>query len=661
MAVATTRDAWLEANQRSMAAAVARVRDALRRHAARGRGADSPSEVFASPPQPAEAEIGSSGGAFALDTVCGAFGLTPFERDVLVLCAAMELDASVPSLCAEAQGNPRYAFPTFGLTLAALPGAHWSAISPESPLRRWRLIHMGDGQTLTSSPLRVDERVLHYLTGVPHLDERLRGLVDRVAIPSALAVSHQALADSISESLAEAATGAWQIIQLCGADQLGCRGVVARACERLSRPLFAMRAANLPSSPYEREALARIWEREAALAGSVLLLDCEDGERESLEAATEFVDGVLAPVVVSGNEPLRLRRCQSARFDLLRPGADEQSDIWRASLGSVAERVNGRLNAIVDQFNLTPDRIRTASAQVVAQARWAPPESLGSALWAACRVQARPNLENLAQRITPSARWDDLVLPAAHKAILKTLRIHVRERARVYRQWGFAARYSRGLGISALFAGASGTGKTMAAEVLAGELELDLYRIDLSAVVSKYIGETEKNLRRVFDAPEAGGAILLFDEADALFGKRSEVKDSHDRHANIEISYLLQRMESYRGLAILTTNMKSALDSAFLRRIRFIVDFPFPDARMREKIWEGVFPTETPLGSVNFKQLARLNIAGGNIRNIAMNAAFLAASENEPVQMSHLLMAARTEYAKIEKPLTDAEFKGWAT
>ncbi len=231
----------------------------------------------------------------------------------------------------------------------------------------------------------------------------------------------------------------------------------------------------------------------------------------------------------------------------------------------------------------------------------------------------------------------------------------------MYRQWGFAARYSRGLGISALFAGASGTGKTMAAEVLAGELELDLYRIDLSAVVSKYIGETEKNLRRVFDAAEAGGAILLFDEADALFGKRSEVKDSHDRYANIEISYLLQRMEAYRGLAILTTNMKSALDSAFLRRIRFIVDFPFPDARMREKIWEGVFPTETPLGSVNFKQLARLNIAGGNIRNIAMNAAFLAASENEPVQMSHLLMAARTEYAKIEKPLTDAEFKGWAT
>ena len=210
---------------------------------------------------------------------------------------------------------------------------------------------------------------------------------------------------------------------------------------------------------------------------------------------------------------------------------------------------------------------------------------------------------------------------------------------------------SRGLGITALFAGPSGTGKTLAAEVIARELRLDLYRIDLSAVVSKYIGETEKNLRRVFDAAEEGGAVLLFDEADALFGKRSEVKDSHDRYANIEVSYLLQRMEAYRGLAILTTNMKHALDPAFQRRIRFVVQFPFPDPTARAEIWRGAFPSATPVGNLDLAWLASLDVTGGSIRNIAIGAAFLAAEAGEPVGMTHLLAAARSECAKLDRPL----------
>jgi SpoVK/Ycf46/Vps4 family AAA+-type ATPase len=280
-------------------------------------------------------------------------------------------------------------------------------------------------------------------------------------------------------------------------------------------------------------------------------------------------------------------------------------------------------------------------------------------LWEACRAQSRPRLDDLAQRIEPAAGWEDLVLPAPQRQILRDVAAHLRQRVRVYESWGFATKGARGLGISALFAGASGTGKTMAAEVLSDELRLDLYRIDLSQVVSKYIGETEKNLRRVFDAAEEGGAILLFDEADALFGKRSEVKDSHDRYANIEVSYLLQRMESYRGLAILTTNMKNALDTAFLRRIRFIVQFPFPDATQRAEIWRRIFPPETPTEGLDTDKLARLNVAGGNIRNIALNAAFLAADAGEPVGMAHLLRAARSEYGKLEKPLTGAEIGGW--
>src|SRR5262249_12479790 len=215
-------------------------------------------------------------------------------------------------------------------------------------------------------------------------------------------------------------------------------------------------------------------------------------------------------------------------------------------------------------------------------------------VWDACRSLARPRLEDLAQRIAPCATWNDLVLPDAQTKTLRQLTRQVRHRMKVYEAWGFAARGRRGLGMSALFTGASGTGKTMAAEVLARDLRLDLYRIDLSAVVSKYIGETEKNLKQVFDAAEEGGVILLFDEADALVGKRSNVKDSHDRYANIEVGYLLQKMEAYQGLAILTTNLKSAMDTSFQRRLRFTVNFPFPDANQREAIWRRVFPEAPP-------------------------------------------------------------------
>jgi SpoVK/Ycf46/Vps4 family AAA+-type ATPase len=265
----------------------------------------------------------------------------------------------------------------------------------------------------------------------------------------------------------------------------------------------------------------------------------------------------------------------------------------------------------------------------------------------------------MAERIIPSATWDDLILPEPQVEMLHQLVSQSRHRMVVYENWGFADKGRRGLGLCALFSGPSGTGKTLAAEVLAHELKLDLYRIDLSAVVSKYIGETEKNLKQVFDAAECGGVILLFDEADALFGKRAEVKDSHDRYANIEVGYLLQRMESFQGLAILTTNFKSSLDKAFQRRLRFAVEFPFPDAAHRRAIWERVFPTQTPTYELRPERLAALNVSGGNIRNIALNAAFLAAEERQPVGMAHILKAAQMEAIKIERPIADTEVRGW--
>jgi SpoVK/Ycf46/Vps4 family AAA+-type ATPase len=275
-------------------------------------------------------------------------------------------------------------------------------------------------------------------------------------------------------------------------------------------------------------------------------------------------------------------------------------------------------------------------------------------VWEFCLLRTRPRLDTLAQRIDARATWEDIVLPEREIALLREIAAQVTQRSQVYDGWGFRQKMNRGFGISVLFAGESGTGKTMAAEVLANELQLNLYRIDLSAVVSKYIGETEKNLRRLFDAAEEGGAILFFDEADALFGKRSEVKDSHDRYANIEINYLLQRMEGYRGLAVLATNLKSALDRAFLRRLRFVVNFPFPGHAERLAIWQKVFPQQTPSEGLDYGYLARLNLTGGSIHNVAINAAFRAAGAGESLTMPHVLEAARTEFYKLEQPVDEA-------
>jgi ATPase family associated with various cellular activities (AAA) len=388
-----------------------------------------------------------------------------------------------------------------------------------------------------------------------------------------------------------------------------------------------------------------------------LLLDCDhldqiDTQRES--ALAHLLESLELPLIVTGRDRRRQRQRSIITFEIHHPTTEEQRFLWQQSLNTLPADFTAKIPTLVSHFNLGSTAIQTACLQAQNVAEPTP-----QLLWEACRVQARPRLDELSQRIDSSADWTDLILPEQEQRVLQEVATHVKQRSHVYENWGFGSKSKRGLGISALFAGASGTGKTMAAEVLAKALQLDVYRIDLSSVVSKYIGETEKNLRRVFDAAEGGGVILLFDEADALFGKRGEVKDSHDRYANMEVGYLLQRMESYRGLAILTTNLKGSIDQAFLRRIRFVVQFPFPDAAQRAEIWRRSFPAQTPVENLDFAKLAKLNVAGGNIRSIVLNAAFLAAAAGEAIGMSHLLQAARSEYLKLERPLTDSEIKGW--
>ena len=443
------------------------------------------------------------------------------------------------------------------------------------------------------------------------------------------------------------------MVQLLGDDAAGQRDVAAAAAHHRGLQLQLLRAADIPTNVHEADALAVLWHREAALLGGALLIE---HDADAAPMAARLAERIGGLVFIAAPQPLSIAR-PVLRFGVNRPGAAEQKELWAQALGSEAARLNGALDGVASQFRLSAETILRTAATL----RGALPSETAPdvALWQACRLSVRSRLDDLAQRVEPVATWDDLVLPEPQLATLRQIAAHVRQRLRVYDDWGFAGKCTRGLGISALFSGESGTGKTMAAEVLANELHLDLYRIDLASTVSKYIGETEKNLHRVFDAAEDSGAILLFDEADALFGKRSEVKDSHDRYANIEVSYLLQRMETYRGLAILTTNLRAALDSAFQRRLRFAVQFPFPDQAQRERIWRGIFPAAAPVEAIDHAKLAHLNVAGGSIRNIALNAAFLAADTRAALSMAHLLQAARSDAAKRERPFSDAETRGW--
>ncbi|MEK7258037.1 MAG: ATP-binding protein, partial [Bacteroidota bacterium] len=431
---------------------------------------------------------------------------------------------------------------------------------------------------------------------------------------------------------------------------------------------FKLSVLSLPTGTKEAAELARWWNRESALNASALYLDCskiDAQDKQRWQPVLTLVENVHSILITGGSTvelPEQAKRPKLV-FEVPKPNFEEQLSLWKLAFGK--ELPTGLVNEfgkIATQFDLGAKTIAAIVGEL--KPRLSLPAkkqsdeatcSLGRLLWETCLDQTRPKLDGLAQKIEAVATWKDIVLPAEQVSSLEEMADQVKNRKKVYQEFGMEKTSARGLGISALFVGESGTGKTMASEVLANELQLDLYRIDLSQVVNKYIGETEKNLKLIFDAAEEGGSILLFDEADALFGKRSEVKDSHDRYSNIEVSYLLQRMESYKGLAILTTNMKSALDPAFLRRIRFHILFPHPDVKSREEIWRRVFPDQAPTENIDFEKLARLNLPGGNIRNIAINAAFLAAEENSPIRMAHLFQAARSEYRKLEKSFTISE------
>ena len=646
--------AWLEANQCALAAEIAQMRALLAHHV---------QQVEPQPQSQSQQPPGGEGNS-ALDIASARLGLSSFERRIVVLCAAIELEPGFAALCAQAHGDPARAYPSFGLALAAFDDAHWSALAPSGPLRRWGLVELARAGSVTQAPLRIDEAFLHELAGVSELDTRIDGCVSPVDVSAVLAPTHARLAREVAQVLAvPGPQGSTPVVQLTGNDRVGQRQVAAQAFAQLGFGTWALDVSMLNGAAEDLEARARAWEREALLRGAALFIDTHDlAEPHGREGLARFVERFATPVALGTRFPLRCAQRPMYLFDVARLPRAEQCELWGTALGgTLADGVppdatlRAAIERVTTQFDFDALAIATAARRARAATDDAP---LAQRLWRAARVGGRNELAALAQRLDRRADWAELVLPEEPIGTLHDIVAHARHRSLVEDEWG-VGRGDGGLGIAALFHGPSGTGKTMAAEVLGSAMELDVFRVDLSQLVSKYIGETEKNLSRVFDAAEASGAILLFDECDAIFGRRGEVERGQDRYANLEVSYLLQRMESYRGISILTTNLRGAIDPAFMRRLRFVVGFPFPDYTQRIAIWQRLLGSGIPVGQIDFTQLARLHVAGGSIRNIVVSAAFLAANEANAVSMRLLRRAALAECAKLERAPSEVEIGGW--
>jgi SpoVK/Ycf46/Vps4 family AAA+-type ATPase len=616
------------------------------------------------PGEPLGVQVGRQderGGALA--ALGSAFGLSGFDLDLLLIALAPEVDLRYERIYAYLQDDVARRRPTVDLALSLLCGsageklARRAHLAPHAPLVRHSLVDVfadgGPAAPLLARPLAADGQIVSALLGVGGLDPRCAEFT-ALSWPrrefTELSVDRHAL-DRVQTALA---AGAPLRIAFHGRDGSGQLPIAEAVASAMSIPLVAADVRRLATEPDARRAL-RVVFRERWLRGAVLFLDSVDALDASDALATELAADAGVVVLASPEPwrpPLPVASAALGLVDVALPPPDEDARRHAWAVTGV-ELPPDDLDALAERFVLTESQIREAVATAYSSGIGATRESL----FAAARAQSAQRLGNLARKLEPSATWDDLVVPAEVSTQLRELTSWVTHRRRVLGDWGFARRLSRGRGATALFAGAAGTGKTLAAEVVAAELGLDLYRIDLSGVVSKYIGETEKNLDRIFRAAEDANAVLFFDEADALFGKRSEVQDSHDRYANIEISYLLQKMEEHEGVAILATNLRENLDQAFTRRLAFIVTFPFPEEEERRRIWEIVWPAETPLADdLDFDALAAGHrLSGGQIKNAALAAAYRAAANGGEVTREHVDAALRREYEKLGRAPRELE------
>jgi hypothetical protein len=617
-----------------------------------------------------------------ISTLQKAFGLSAFDLKCLLLCLAPAVDLRFERFYAYLQDDVTRRLPCVDLVLNLLCNSWQEALetrerfSPRSPLRRFALIQLVDepsrpGELLLSRSLRLDERIADFLLGSDEIDARLRDFAlcetaseatDGMPVNSETEVERDAIAAYVSASSCTVVVYVW------GAAGSGRSGRALAICRALGYPMLRVRIERMLGSSGGLPGLALVL-REAHLRDAAIYFDgfdllLADDKAVIREQLLRAIEGFGPCVFLSGSEcwhpAAEMEACEFLSLECKPLDHAERIALWTAHLHSaIAPQLD--LSELASKFRFNAGQIAAAAktAGQIARSRSPQHAAIGVGdVYGACRIQARGHLGKLGRRVDPRHTWADIVLPDDRARHLREICNCVKYRPVVFEQWGFDRKLSLGKGLNMLFAGPSGTGKTMAAEIMGAEVGLDVYKIDLSSIVSKYIGETEKNLARIFAEAELSNAILFFDEADSLFGKRTEVRDSHDRYANIEVNYLLQKMEEHEGVVILATNFRKNMDDAFVRRLHFTVDFPVPCEADRRRIWQKIWPSETPLASdVDLDFMARrFEFPGGNIRNVALAAAFLAAADGGVVTLAHLLYGTRREYQKMGKVVHHSEF-----
>ena len=591
------------------------------------------------------------------------FELSEFEFSLVVFAAAREIEINLPPLCAKAHQNDNLPYPTLHLALSIFSSSDWAVYSPSSKIFAWQLLRSTqiNGVNRAFLPFEIDPRIMSYLLGLNTIDSRLKSYI-KLLTPlmikplQSLVEQGEFISDSVKETKQSNSK-----IQLCGKDEMISTEISYHIGQFFSTDVYTIPLFLLPADKEEVRRFIFLWQRENQLRKLFLLIDCYQSfgeisvEQKNLAA---ILNRLHSPLIILTRE--RGAFSGFFTFDIFPLTTSQQKNAWFNRLNTKYPYVESSIDEIIGNFKLNPleiDIVVSKALKICGDNK----KELGQIIWDTCKIESRPQLDELATRIEAKTNWDNLILPEKEKESLREMVERIRYKTYVYNQPNFSSRTERGRGVNALFWGNPGTGKTTGAEAIALELNLDLYRVDLSNITSKYIGETEKNLARLFDAADKSGVILLFDEGESLFSKRSEVKDSRDKYANQEVSYLLQRLEAYSGIVIITTNMYYyAIDSAFFRRIQFIVEFPFPGESERQKIWESVLPPETEiLSEENYKRLSQLHATGGEIKNIAQRAAFLAAKNRSAITMKHLLEATLRERDKTRNSPIASELYRW--
>ncbi|KUL25588.1 ATP-binding protein [Actinoplanes awajinensis] len=613
--------------------------------------------------------------ADGLGQLAATFALDERERDLLVVAAAPELDSRFGYLYGVVLGDPARRAASLELAqrlLAADGDEEWELrdrLDPHARLRRSGLVRADGAGPFPFRPLRMPENIVHQLaTGQADLDTALSGCA---WLDPPATTDLEALDSAAVDTLRRAAAlwsatepGKRPVIQINAPRGAALDEALAALSDLTGRPRISLDLACAINDPLRPEEIAAVVSRDARACQAILvLISGEPGPSAEVPDVmlSRLAEAPSVPTVLVRRAGPSLPRPPLAVCIDLEPATTAvRFRLWRSALDAAAIPADARtVRDLAATFVLDPAQLANAAERAAVQRRLHPQDRTLTTLRAAAASGSAHNLDTVGRRITPAAGWPDLVVPAPVRTQLQELAAAARGRRLVLDEWGLSRRV-RARGVTALFTGGSGTGKTTAAEVLAADLGIDLYVIDLATVISKWIGETEKNLRRVFSAADSANAVLLFDEADALFGRRSEIKDAHDRYANTEVAYLLQLMDTVDGVTILATNLATNLDPAFLRRLQFAVDFPPPDAHLRRKLWQLALPATVPARDLDLDFAAQhFELTGGDIRNAALHAASLAAADGAVVTMPLLVRSVVREYQKRHRVPPPADFGPW--